>query len=145
MELNKNDILLVGLAVAALAYAYNKGVFSDAGQRGYNIDPTKAENVPDGSTVSAGMSDAKAKNLARSFRGAMLDNSYSGQIFQDACNSLLGLSDADLIAVSNAYNGLYINDTYKTLRAVLQQEYVYYSRSQKLRAELLRRFDNLGI
>lgn len=139
--------LLAGLAVFAI-WAYSKGWFAGP-NRGYNVDPTKA---PDGTTPTAPADDPKYKNLARTFRNAMLENSTSTDIFVRACDSLLNLSDSDLISVSNAYNKMYVNEDYNTLSAVLQQEWVApwwvivgENKSEKKRDELLARFQNLGI
>jgi len=133
--------LLAGIAVFAI-WAYSKGWFAGP-DKGYNIDPNSA---PDGTTPTAPAEDPKYKNLARTFRSAMLDNSTSSDIFIRACDSLLNLSDADLISVSNAYNKMYVNEDYNTLSAVLQQEWVIiWSTSEQKRDQLLTRFQSLSI
>lgn len=132
--------LLAGLAVFAI-WAYSKGWFAGP-DKGYNIDPT---NAPDGSTPSAPPTDPQYKNIATSFRNSMLNNYLSSEIFMTACDSLLKLSDADLISVSNAYNRMYVNEDYNTLRAVLLQEWCFETWSIKKRDELLKRFDSLNI
>lgn len=142
-KLSTKEILLIGGLAFVLYYMYNKGAFAAKGEKGYQIDLDKPENIPDGS--SPGITTAKAKNIAISFRNSMLNNSSSGDIFVDACNSLLTLNDADLLKVHNEYSALFVNEDYKTLRAVLNQEWVFWGSSSQKRKELNERFSQLGI
>jgi hypothetical protein len=132
--------LLAGLAVFAF-YAYNKG-FLAGPNKGYQVNPGSA---PDGSAPTAPPEDGKYKNLATSFRNSMLNNSTDSSIFQSACDSLIRLSDADLMLVSNAYNKMYVNDDYNTLRAVLTQEWTIWPSSTAKRDELIKRFNDVNI
>jgi len=143
MEITREQAILIAVVVIAFFWANKQGYFTAEKDKGANKDPNETGAKTDGSEVS--ISDAEAQNKARSFRGAMLDNSYSGQIFQDACQSLLALSNADLQKVSNKYNTLFVNEQYNTLRSVLQQEYVFFEESQKLRKQLLSKFDEINI
>lgn len=131
--------ILIGGAVLALLYAYKKGAFAGP-EKGYKTDEG---NATDGSTVT--IDDNTAKNRARAFRSSMLDSYASNQIFIDGCNSLLVLSDADLIAVSNAYNNMFVNEEYNTLRSVLAQEWIVYYNSADVKAKLIDRFTKIGI
>jgi hypothetical protein len=140
-KLNQTNLILIGGVGLLAIYAYNKGWFSGSG-KGYNVPPTQ---TTDGSTPTAPTTDPRYKNLATNFRNSLLDNSTSYDIFANACDSLLSLNDADLISVSNAYNDLFKNEDFKTLRDVLAQEWCYWSDSIKKRDELLRRFTSLGI
>lgn len=132
--------LLAAVAVLAM-YGYSKGWFQGP-NKGYNIKP---ETAPDGSTPTAAENDPKYKNLATNFRNSMLDNSTYWSIFQNGCDTLLRLSDADLILVSNAYNKMYVNEDYNTLRAVLMQEWVIWSGSVEKRDQLVARFNKINI
>lgn len=143
--------LYIGAAIAVVAiWAYYKGYFAGP-DKGYNVDPGTA---PDGTTPTSAPADPRYKNLARNFRNSMLNNSTSSQIFIDACDSLLELSDADLISVNNAYNNLYRNEEYKTISSVLMQEwvwpswfflYLYQDETEKKQNELLKRLQSLGL
>ena len=135
-----NFLLLAGLG-GFLLYPYSKGWFAGP-DKGYNVPPTQTN---DGSTPAAPTNDPRYKNLASGFRNGLLNNSTSYDIFAGACDSLLVLNDADLISVSNAYNDMYKNEDFKTLRAVLTQEYCFWSDSIEKRDSLLRRFQSLGI
>ena len=135
---NNQLYLLIGGAVV-LYILYKQGTFKT--DKGYETDVNT--NVTDNSTVK--IDDNTAKNRARSFRNNMLDNSTDGNIFTDACNSLMALSDADLIAVSNAYNKMYVNEDYNTLRSVLVQEWTIWGTSQTAKQQLLDRFSKIGI
>jgi hypothetical protein len=139
MKLTKIEIGLIIAAAVLFAYAYSQGVFAGP-EKGYQ---TSQGNVTDGSTPT--VDDNTAKNRARAFRNAMLDNSVSTEIFKEGVNSLLSLSDADLIAVSNAYNKMFVNEEYNTLRSVLVQEWVIYTTTSALKKQLLERFTKIGI
>jgi hypothetical protein len=132
--------LLAAVAVLAM-YGYSKGWFAGA-NKGYNIDPGTA---PDGTAPTANPNDPKYKNIATSFRNSMLENSTYSSIFLSGCDSLLRLTDADLILVSNAYNKMYVNEDYNTLRAVLMQEWTLWSSTTAKRNELLARFNRINI
>jgi len=142
MDINKlkpvEIIIIIGVA-AIILYAYQQGAFSGP-EKGYT---TAQANVTDGSIQT--VDDNTAKNRARAFRNSMLDNSTSSTTFKEAVDSLQSLSDADLIAVSNAYNKLFVNEEYNTLRSVLVQEYAIWYTSQVLKTKLLERFSKLGI
>ncbi len=152
MKLSKYEIGLIAVAAVVLLYLYSKGTFKGAGEKGLNIDPN-TDNT-DGSTATADAQDPKYKNEARNFRTSLLDNSTDAAIFQNACYKLLQLSDADLKSVSNAYNTIFVNQEYNTMRALLVQEWVNYwwtqstsyeGTSQYYKDELLKRFSKLGI
>jgi len=142
MDINKlkpaEIAIIIGVA-AIILYAYQQGAFSGP-EKGYE---TQQANVTDGSTPT--IDDNTAKNRARAFRNSLLDNNLSYVTFKDAVDSLQSLSDADLIAVSNAYNKLFVNEEYNTLRSVVVQEYAIWNASQVLKADLLKRFSKLGI
>lgn len=140
MQLKENQILLLAGAALLLYILYKEGAFQKRGEIGYTLDPTEGNSDNSAPTIS----EAAAKNKAISFRNSMLNNSFSSDIFEEACNSLLALSDADLKVVSNHYNNLFKNEEYKTLRAVLNQEYTFWASSTKLRNDLNKRLTEIG-
>jgi hypothetical protein len=132
------ELILIGGFVVLIVIAMRKGVFKS--DKGYE---TSEGNATDGSTQT--IDDNTAKNIARQFREGLLGNNTSSTIFVNACNSLLQLNETDLIAVSNAYNNLYVNKEYNTLRSLLVQEWVWYSESVQKRDALLNKFNKIGI
>ena len=137
-KLNTTEILLIAAFSIALIYAWQKGLFKS--EKGFKTNPG---NVLDGSVPTK--EDNSYKNLAKSFRDSLIGNSTSGAIFWAACDSLLNLNDADLISVSNAYNSLYVNKEYNTLRALLVQEWAISDTSRKKKNDLLKRFNDINI
>jgi hypothetical protein len=139
ININNTQLLLIIGGAVVLYVLYKQGTFKT--DKGYQTDIKT--NVTDNSTVQ--IDDSTAKNRARSFRNNLLDNNTDSSIFIDACDSLLRLSDADLIAVSNAYNKMFVNEDYNTLRSVLVQEWTIWGSSQTKKNELLNRFSKIGI
>jgi len=139
IKLNNTQLLLIIGGAVILYVLYKQGTFKT--DKGYQTDVKT--NVTDNSTVQ--IDNNTAKNRARSFRNSMLDNSTDGNIFTGACDSLLSLSDADLIEVSNAYNKMFVNEDFNTLRSVLVQEWTIWGTSQNKKNELLNRFSTIGI
>ena len=139
ININNTQLLLIIGGAVVLYVLYKQGTFKT--DKGYQTDAKT--NVTDNSTVQ--IDDNTAKNRARSFRNAMLDNSTDGNIFTEACDTLLRLSDADLIAVSNAYNKMFVNEDYNTLRSVLVQEWTIWGTSQTKKNELLNRLSQIGV
>ena len=139
ININNTQLFLIIGGAVVLYVLYKQGTFKT--DKGYQTDVKT--NVTDNSTVQ--IDDNTAKNRARSFRNAMLDNSTDGNIFTEACDTLLRLSDADLIAVSNAYNKMFVNEDYNTLRSVLVQEWTIWGTSQTKKNELLNRLSQIGV
>jgi len=139
MKLTRTQIILLAGAGIVLIYLIQKGVFK--ADKGYNLDPE--QNAQDGSTPT--MDNNQSRNIAVSHRNALLDNNIDSSIFVGSCRQLLGLTDANLLSVSNAYNSLYVNDSYNTLRSLITQEWTIYSDSIKAKNDLLQRYSRLGI
>jgi hypothetical protein len=137
-KLSLTQIILIGGFAVLLIWAINSGVFQKE-----KVYETSTGNATDGSAPTKDTSTYK--NIAINFRRSMLDSYASFQVFETACQSLLALNDSDLIQVANEYGGLYVNQDFNTLRSVLVQEWAIWPSSQRLKKELLERFNKIGI
>jgi hypothetical protein len=125
MKPTNNQLLGIAALGLVLFVAYEKGYFSP--ERGRNLDPAQA--ITDNSQRT--ISEANIQNTINTLRSLVLDTVALGNYFDDeelsqAIAKVNALNDADLIALSNAYNSRFPNDTYKTLYTLLNSVYLGY-------------------
>lgn len=139
MKLTTNQMIALGILALVLVYAYQQGAFNKDKQAAVDIPTATGGQMP---TIN----DDAAKNAAKTVKAALEEYATVSNSLYYALERLDKMSNADLLAVANAWGRLYGSTEYPTLKEAISQGSTtwIWGDTYNLKWKIVNRLNSLG-